>query len=102
MPRTNRPLPEFWYGGIAPAGHYFARGPKRSGPGSERGFTMTVQARNVRLSGGKMGAVVTIRAILATDVEACGRVAYEAHRTVAAEHNYPSEHPSAEFSIGLI
>jgi GNAT superfamily N-acetyltransferase len=46
--------------------------------------------------------VLTIRAILAEDVEACGRVAYEAHRTVAAAHNYPPEHPSVEFSIGLI
>jgi GNAT superfamily N-acetyltransferase len=61
-----------------------------------------IQARNARVSDGKNGAVPTIRAILAADVEACGRAAYEAHRTVAAAHNYPPEHPSVEFSIGLI
>lgn len=47
-------------------------------------------------------AAPAIRTIFGEDVEACGRVAYEAHRTVAASHNVPSEQPSVEFSIGLI
>jgi hypothetical protein len=45
---------------------------------------------------------VTIRAIRPEDVEACGRAAYAAHSTVAMAHNVPCEHPSVEFSIGLI
>jgi ribosomal protein S18 acetylase RimI-like enzyme len=45
---------------------------------------------------------VSIRAIRPEDVEACGRAAYAAHSAVAATHNVPCEHPSVEFSIGLI
>ena len=45
---------------------------------------------------------VTIRAIRQQDVEACGRAAYAAHTAVATAHNVPCEHPSIEFSIGLI
>jgi GNAT superfamily N-acetyltransferase len=45
---------------------------------------------------------VTIRAIRPQDVEPCGRAAYAAHRAVATVHNVPCEHPSVEFSIGLI
>jgi ribosomal protein S18 acetylase RimI-like enzyme len=45
---------------------------------------------------------VTIRAIKPEDVESCGRAAYAAHSTVAMAHNVPCEHPSIEFSIGLI
>jgi ribosomal protein S18 acetylase RimI-like enzyme len=45
---------------------------------------------------------VSVRAIQPQDVEACGRVAYAAHSTVAAAHNVPCEHPSVDFSIGLI
>ena len=45
---------------------------------------------------------ITIRSIQNTDSEACGRIGYEAHRSVAAEHGYPSEQPSAEFATGLI
>jgi ribosomal protein S18 acetylase RimI-like enzyme len=45
---------------------------------------------------------VTIRAIRPEDVESCGRAAYAAHTTVAMAHNVPCEHPSIEFSIGLI
>jgi len=47
-------------------------------------------------------APVTIRAIRPEDVESCGRAAYAAHTMVAAAHNVPCEHPSVEFSIGLI
>ena len=65
-------------------------------------MTTDVEAANQRPSGRKIRATPTIRAILPADVEACGRAAYEAHRSVAAAHNFPPEHPSVEFSIGLI
>jgi predicted N-acetyltransferase YhbS len=45
---------------------------------------------------------VTIRSIQTSDAEACGRIGFEAHRAVAAAHNYPPEQPSVEFSTGLI
>jgi ribosomal protein S18 acetylase RimI-like enzyme len=45
---------------------------------------------------------IHVRAIRPEDVEACGRAAYRAHSTVAAAHNVPCEHPSVDFSIGLI
>jgi ribosomal protein S18 acetylase RimI-like enzyme len=44
---------------------------------------------------------LTIRAIRSGDAEQCGIVAYEAHQAVASAHNFPPEHPSVEFSIGL-
>jgi predicted N-acetyltransferase YhbS len=45
---------------------------------------------------------ITIRSIQKMDAEACGRIGYEAHRAVAAEHGYPPEQPSVEFATGLI
>jgi predicted N-acetyltransferase YhbS len=45
---------------------------------------------------------IAIRPIRPDDVERCGQIAFEAHRDVAARHNFPSEQPSIEFSIGLI
>lgn len=45
---------------------------------------------------------VSIRPIEASDVENCGQVAYTAHSTIAAAHNFPCEHPSLQFSIGMI
>ncbi len=45
---------------------------------------------------------ILVRPVLPEDVAACGRAAYEAHTTVASAHNLPSEHPSVEFSTGLI
>jgi GNAT superfamily N-acetyltransferase len=65
-------------------------------------MAIDAQASTAPPSRGQAAALPTIRAIRAEDVEGCGRVAYEAHRTVAAAHNYPPEHPSVEFSIGLI
>ncbi len=49
-----------------------------------------------------MESKTKIRSIRPEDADACGRVAFEAHRAVAAAHNYPPEQPSVEFSIGLI
>ena len=47
-------------------------------------------------------ASLIIRGIQPEDAEACGRIAFEAHQVVASAHNFPSEHPSVEFSIGLM
>src|SRR5690242_2310495 len=43
-----------------------------------------------------------IRPIEQTDAESCGKVGYEAHKTISSTHGYPSEQPSEEFGIGLI
>ena len=32
----------------------------------------------------------------------CGRIGYQAHKTISSAHGYPSEQPSEEFGIGLI
>jgi predicted N-acetyltransferase YhbS len=45
---------------------------------------------------------LTIRPIEQKDVESCGKIGYEAHRTISSDHSYPSEQPSEEFGIGLI
>ncbi|MEA2834363.1 MAG: hypothetical protein QOG66_2565, partial [Methylobacteriaceae bacterium] len=45
---------------------------------------------------------VLVRPIQPEDAEQCGMIAYEAHSSVAAAHNFPSEHPSAQFSVGMI
>jgi predicted N-acetyltransferase YhbS len=43
-----------------------------------------------------------VRPIHPDDIQACGIIAHEAHSRVAAAHNFPSEHPSAQFSVGMI
>ena len=43
-----------------------------------------------------------IRPIEQNDVERCGRIGYQAHKTPSSAHGYPSEQPSEEFGIGLI
>jgi predicted N-acetyltransferase YhbS len=43
-----------------------------------------------------------VRPIEPTDVEACGRIGYEAHKAISSTHGYPSEQPSEEYSIGMI
>jgi predicted N-acetyltransferase YhbS len=45
---------------------------------------------------------LTIRPIEQKDVESCGKIGYEAHKTISSAHGYPSEQPSEEFGIGLI
>jgi predicted N-acetyltransferase YhbS len=45
---------------------------------------------------------VSVRPIRPEDAEAAGVVAHEAHATVSAAHNFPSEHPSQQFSVGMI
>jgi predicted N-acetyltransferase YhbS len=43
-----------------------------------------------------------IRPIEQNDAESCGKIGYEAHKTISSAHGYPSEQPSEEFGIGLI
>lgn len=43
-----------------------------------------------------------IRPIEQVDAEICGKIGYEAHKTISSAHGYPSEQPSEEFAIGLI
>lgn len=45
---------------------------------------------------------VAVRPIRPEDAEAAGIVAHEAHATVSAAHNFPTEHPSVQFSVGMI
>jgi predicted N-acetyltransferase YhbS len=45
---------------------------------------------------------LTIRPIEQKDVESCGKIGYEAHKTISTAHGYPSEQPSEEFGIDLI
>ncbi|HET7147103.1 MAG TPA: GNAT family N-acetyltransferase [Candidatus Nitrosopolaris sp.] len=43
-----------------------------------------------------------IRPIEQNDAESCGKIGYEAHKSISSAHGYPSEQPSEEFGIGLI
>jgi GNAT superfamily N-acetyltransferase len=45
---------------------------------------------------------ITTRSITLEDAESCGHVAFNAHWAVAAAHGFPPEHPSVDFSIGLM
>jgi predicted N-acetyltransferase YhbS len=45
---------------------------------------------------------LTIRSIEPADVEACGRIGYEAHNAISSALGYPSEQPSREYGIGVI
>ena len=36
------------------------------------------------------------------DAESCGKIGYEAHKTISSTYGYPSEQPSEDFAIGLI
>ena len=35
-------------------------------------------------------------------LESCGKIGYEAHKTISSTYGYPSEQPSEDFAIGLI
>jgi predicted N-acetyltransferase YhbS len=43
-----------------------------------------------------------VRPIEQNDAVSCGKIGYEAHRSISSAHGYPSEQPSEEFSIDLI
>ena len=40
-----------------------------------------------------------IRPLEQNDAEICGKIGYEAHKTISSAHGYPSEQPSEEFGI---
>ena len=44
---------------------------------------------------------VTFRSGIAADAPACGRIGYEAFKTIAEQHNFPPDFSSAEIAIGL-
>jgi predicted N-acetyltransferase YhbS len=43
-----------------------------------------------------------IRPIEQNDAETCGKIGYQAHKTISSAHGYPCEQPSEEFGIDLI
>ena len=43
-----------------------------------------------------------IRPIEQNDAETCGKIGYQAHKTISSVHGYPCEQPSEEFGIDLI
>jgi predicted N-acetyltransferase YhbS len=45
---------------------------------------------------------LTIRPIGPDDAEVCGRIGYEAHKTISSAHGYPSELASEEYGIEVI
>jgi predicted N-acetyltransferase YhbS len=50
----------------------------------------------------KMAVNVQIRAMKQEDVETCGRICYEAFRSIAERHNFPPDFPSPEVAAGLL
>src|ERR1044072_5851794 len=45
---------------------------------------------------------LAIRPIEPSDAEICGKIGYEAHKSISSAHGYPSEQPTEEHGIGLI
>jgi predicted N-acetyltransferase YhbS len=45
---------------------------------------------------------VSIRPLVETDAEICGKIGFRAHNAVSSAHGYPSEQPSEEYAIGLV
>ena len=45
---------------------------------------------------------VTTRPMRSEDAQACGKIAFDAHQTVSAAHNFPPEQPSVEFAVGTM
>lgn len=43
-----------------------------------------------------------IRSIEQNDAESCGKIGYQAHKTISSAHGYPCEQPSEEFGIELL
>src|SRR6188472_2550770 len=43
---------------------------------------------------------LAIRPIEQNDAESCGKIGYEAHKTISSAHGYPSEQPSEEGGVG--
>jgi GNAT superfamily N-acetyltransferase len=47
-------------------------------------------------------SAITTRPMRSEDATECGRIAFDAHQTVSAAHNFPPEQPSLEFAIGMM
>lgn len=45
---------------------------------------------------------IQIRSMKQEDVESCGRICYEAFKTIAEKHNFPPDFPSPEAAAGLL
>ena len=45
---------------------------------------------------------ITMRAAVADDAQACGTICYDAFGTIARQHNFPVDFPSADVTVGLI
>lgn len=45
---------------------------------------------------------IELRMMKQEDVEACGRICYEAFKSIAERHNFPPDFPSAEAAAGLL
>src|SRR5579862_1105225 len=45
---------------------------------------------------------ITLRAAKPQDAEACGRICYEAFKSIATHHNFPPDFPSSEIAAGLL
>ena len=45
---------------------------------------------------------VTTRPMRSEDAQECGKIAFDAHQTVSAAHNFPPEQPSVEFAVGMM
>jgi GNAT superfamily N-acetyltransferase len=65
-------------------------------------FSVRRHVFNIESSFCKQWMSLTIRPIGKNDVEMCGKIGYEAHKTISSSHGYPSEQPSEEFGINLI
>jgi predicted N-acetyltransferase YhbS len=45
---------------------------------------------------------ITLRQAQPEDAAVCGRICYEAFKSIAAQHNFPPEFPSLEIAVGLL
>jgi GNAT superfamily N-acetyltransferase len=50
----------------------------------------------------RAGNTVTVRRATPEDAEACGRICYDAFRTINAEHNFPCDFTGPEMAVGLL
>ncbi len=49
-----------------------------------------------------LAADMQLRAGIPEDAEVCGRICYEAFKIFADHHNFPTEIPTPEFSVGIV
>ena len=46
--------------------------------------------------------VMTLRPARPSDAETCGRICFEAFRTIAQQHNFPPDFPNSDVAVGLL